>query len=435
MDNTAIINNTFPFNENSLITFKLQLFYKEKTRKFTTFDAVIKLENTIPLLYLDMDSTKDIDIKEVSAILSSVIKKNNYKINNPQINGLAIKLEIDRDLFFNRSFSLQGKGSQVKKHVCTMELKHLQYSYSTTNTGMIFRLTSFSSSLLIPYLSTLVSNEKHQIEIQPIEPFFSIFKKSYKFTNDDQYIYIRTTEDDITDLLTFLSLFFCNPIEYDMVVSYKQGNCCKVEVKTPKYRTLGTKGNDILQYLFCEDVCFTHFLDFISITNKYASLPNDSTLFRTIVDNYVRAEYIDDISKLLLYHTIIEKIIGVKSGGDTYNTICKCLKEQYHIDANKINDGIESKKIMDNNDKEILNFVQLRNFYVHHLGSEKASDFLRDSNMLFYMKQTITIILLNLLGIKNIMFDKGFHKISVFDNSIEEFDYRKYILEKYKNII
>lgn len=433
MDN-VIVNQIFPFNEHINIAFQLQLYFKkDKVRKSITFDAVIKLDNTIPLLYLDIDSTRDIEKKEVAVILSRVIKKKDYKIINPKANGSVIKLVIGRDLFFNRTFTLQLNGSQEKKHVCTMELKQLYYSYVATNNGKLYRLSSVSSSLIIPHLSTLFVNEKQQLDVQPIEPSFTFNKKSYTFTRDDQFVYIRTKEDDITDLLTLLSLFFCNPIEYDMVASYEQETCCNVEVKTPKYKTLGAKDNNILQYLFCEDVCFAHYFDFLSIANKYASLSKDSTMYKTYVDNYVRAEYLDDISKLLLYHTIIEKITGVESGEDTYDTICKNLKENYHIDANKINDGIDSQNIVGYNNKEIVNFVQLRNFYVHHLGSEKASEFLRDSDLLFYMKQAITILLLKLLGIKDVKFDKGFHKISVFDNSVEEFDYRKYILDKCKN--
>ena len=134
-----------------------------------------------------------------------------------------------------------------------------------------------------------------------------------------------------------------------------------------------------------------------------------------------------------MYNTIIEKLAGVKNGDNTYDAISKYL-ENNHIDVNKLNDGIETRNIKDNYDKTIGNFVQLRNFYVHHLGSERATQFLKDSDILFYLKQAITILLLKQLGFTDLEFDKGFHNISVFDSTVKEFDYRKFVLEKYKDI-
>ena len=139
------------------------------------------------------------------------------------------------------------------------------------------------------------------------------------------------------------------------------------------------------------------------------------------IDHYVRVEYLDSISKLLLYHSIIEKMAGVGKDNDTYNLIHKFLKER-HIDVEKINDGIASKGIKNEENQTIDNFVQLRNFFIHHLGSKKAVEFLEESDMLFNLKAAITIILLNDLGIQNVMYDKQFHALSIFDENVEECD-------------
>jgi len=73
--------------------------------------------------------------------------------------------------------------------------------------------------------------------------------------------------------------------------------------------------------------------------------------------------------------------------------------------------------------KEITNFVQLRNFFVHHLGSKEAENFLNESDMLFYLKLTISILILNRIGVSDIVFDKNFQGISVFDESVRYGNY------------
>ena len=88
----------------------------------------------------------------------------------------------------------------------------------------------------------------------------------------------------------------------------------------------------------------------------------------------------------------------------------------------KINDGIAGKGIKNELDQTIDNFVQLRNFFVHHLGSKKGVEFLEESDMLFYLKAAITIILLNDLGIQNVRYDKQFHALSILDENVEECD-------------
>lgn len=425
----------FPFDESHAIAFQFQLFYKEKNqRKSITFDSVIKLENTKPLLYLDLDSQTDIKKRDVHFILSNVIKKGDYKIINPKVNGLPIKLKIDKELFFTHYFSKQSKESLLKKNLCSMQLKHLSYKNDVQNNDYekTYRLSSISSSLLIPYLTGPVVENGVCVGIQAIKGSCRCFNKQISFSRDDKYVYIQTDEN-ISDILLVLSLFFCNHIEYDMAFTPQKDGHCNVEVREPEYRALGTKDNEILQYLFCEKVCFTHFWDFLAISNTHASFPKDTTSIKKYIDNYVRAEYLDEITKLLLYNTIIEKLAGIKKGDNTYDVISKYL-ENNHIDVKKINDGIKSRNIIGNDKKPIENFVQLRNFFVHHLGSEKATQFLKDGNILFYLKQAITILLLKQLGFSDIEFDKGFHNISVFDSTVKEFDYRNYVLEKYKDI-
>ena len=112
----------------------------------------------------------------------------------------------------------------------------------------------------------------------------------------------------------------------------------------------------------------------------------------------------------------------------TYNVINKYLKDN-HFNVDKINDrkppkDCKKKKIT------INNFVELRNDFVHNLGSKEALDYIENSDVLFFLKLAITILLLKKMGIEDIKFDKHYHKISVFDNSIEECDAISELLKK-----
>lgn len=119
---------------------------------------------------------------------------------------------------------------------------------------------------------------------------------------------------------------------------------------------------------------------------------------------------------------MLEKMAGVQKGEDTYKIIQTYLEEK-HICIEKINAGVNIAGIKNGDGKKVENFVQLRNFFVHDLGSRKAEKFLRDSKMLFNLKLTLTILLLNLLDIENIKFDRMYHEVSVFDRTIKETNY------------
>ena len=92
------------------------------------------------------------------------------------------------------------------------------------------------------------------------------------------------------------------------------------------------------------------------------------------------------------------------------------------ISISKIDDTIQEYKfrneLRNENGDIISNFIQLRNFFVHHLGSKEAERFLQDSEMLFNLKLTITILILYRLGITEIKFKSYFLNLSVFDDCL-----------------
>ena len=184
-----------------------------------------------------------------------------------------------------------------------------------------------------------------------------------------------------------------------------------------------TNKNKILDYLFSEEKSLSHLFDFLGIIDSNIILASEhSQLIKNCIANYIRAEYLDNTTKLLIYTTILSKIAGVEKNKDTYSTIKQFLKS-FHIDVDILNCNINKKNIKDERNKNIENFIELRNFFVHHFGSKEAMDFLDNYSMLFLIKSAITIILLKLIGVKEILYDKRFHSLSIFNNDIEECDY------------
>lgn len=196
----------------------------------------------------------------------------------------------------------------------------------------------------------------------------------------------------------------------------------KVCLKEPHYKIcLNRKiDNQQLTYLFCKGKCLNYFTDFLEQLSNI-SKPSDFDNLRLYIEYYVRAEYLDEISKLILYTSILAKFSNVKKGQDTDKAISQFLKSN-HLSFEKINCSITGENIKNSEGKPIDNFVKLRNFIIHQLGNQKAENFLRTSNMLFNLKMAITIIILKKLGICDVHFDKYFHEISIFEDSYSEFD-------------
>ena len=175
----------------------------------------------------------------------------------------------------------------------------------------------------------------------------------------------------------------------------------------------------MLGYLFSGEVCLDNMFDFINVVKSCNAISWET--IDSYISNYVRAEYLDNISKLLLYSSILEKMAKVGKKQNSYEIIHKYLIGK-HIDVDKINAGVNGKGLKNEENEEnenIENFVQLRNFFVHHLGSKEAESFLKESDMLFYLKLIITILILKSIGVSEIAFGKNFHDISVFDESVK----------------
>ena len=405
----------FLFSEASQIIFQLQLFHKGAEGRFSIlYDATIKLEANVMTLCIDVsDNSK---MENLSNILTKSFKKKNYIIRNASIEGKEIELKLDKEIKFTRYYTEKGL------HKCSMTLKKFNYSYKGTEKLTTYRLNTTASTLLTPYLTGFCVMGNPVVGTKSTTCKGACYGISFTMFRDDHHVYIQT-EGEIDILLRTLSFFFCNPIEFDMVYSYVNGDSC-IEVSSTQYSIMAAKRNDMLGYLFFGDICLDNLFDFIDTLKPCGSNIITGGMIDIYIRNYVRAEYLDAISKLLLYSSILEKISNVKRGEDTYDVIKEYLCNNY-IRVEKINDNIEKIELLNNDKKIISNYVDLRNFFVHHLGSKKAERFLNESDLLFYLKLTITILILKNMGITDVAFDKNFHTLSVFDDSIEEINHFK----------
>ena len=405
-------DKAFLFNESNEIALKLQLFYKENDcRRSVLFDAIIKMNDGELILYIEYGNSKYEEIN--TNLLIKEYKKDDYRVIDATISGKNVSIKLDGSVQFNRFYLENGK------KYCSMTIKHIHYEYVGESLQTCYRLTSIASQMLAPYLTGLSVQGAIVVGAHPTDYSGKCFGRNFYMFRDEHRVYAQT-EGNVSDIMFVLSFFFCNPIGYDMICSYEQGNR-KIDVIVPEYKIKGSKRNEILGYLFCNNCCMDHLFDFLEMTNTSQMQTFENNMVKTYIENLIRAEYLDGISKLLLYHSIIEKMAEVGKADDTYNLIHKFFRKE-HFNIEKTNAGIEKKGILNEDNENISNFVQLRNFFVHHLGSKKAQDFLRDSDMLFYMKMAIVVLLLKKMGFENVKFDKQFHGISIFDDSIDEYD-------------
>ena len=314
-----------------------------------------------------------------------------------------------QDLFFQR-YTNNGNST-----ICSANLNSL--SYIIGNSDAHYYRLSENAKFLEGYLSQLVVKNDVVVGAEPCKLSFSIYNSNkYVLFEFAGKVFLKTESgSDPKIFLTIASFFSCSPIE--ILMDNNNGQVCLNE---SQYKICLNKkvDNQHLTYLFCNGKCLDYFTDFLEQLSNI-SKPSDFDNLRLYIEYYVRSEYLDEISKLVLYTSILAKFSNVKQGQDTDKAIRQFLKSN-HLSFEKINCGITGAKIKNSKGKPIDNFVKLRNFIIHQLGNQSAENFLRDSNMLFNLKMAITIIILKKLGICDVHFDKYFHEISIFDDSYPE---------------
>lgn len=392
------------------------IVYCRKEKNSFSFKAHILYDQNDICLYVLLQEQSDVAKEKLLEALRIPIKKKDFKILKAYIDDVdnSINLYNPGEIRFTRHDYINGQ------EVVAMYLKQISFTYEGEAKGNIYRLSDVCSSMLLSPLKYLFKEDEYIAWLKECTCARHCFDIPFSSAKYKDYTFLKT--DAIDSLLDVLSFFYSTRFEYDMAIFPAQNRTLTMVIKTPQFRI--TSGNSLktIGYLQAGKKSMGTFPTFLSASKDYNSLLGSDKLLSSYIDNYVRADYLDDVSKLIIYTTILEKVAGVRNNDDTH----KCIKyylAQRKISISKIDDTIQEykfrNKLRNENGDIISNFIQLRNFFVHHLGSKEAENFLRNSDMLFYLKLTITILILYRFGITEIKFKKDFLNLSVFDDCLK----------------
>lgn len=398
------MQETFPFNETCEIDVEIKIYYKENSeRKAFILTGVIKYDNSL-WLHITFDKTQDDSFSLAHKLLSKGVAKKNFKITKAYIGDVGISLSVeDKSLEMHRL-------EQGAVNIISIQLKKISYQYKGTNDQPTYRLSSIISPLFFTYLNDIyIGNGKLSLRERTIEG--KIYGKSFSLHKVNNNVYLQTNEKNWKSLLLIFSLFFGNAVESDMQSTPLCNGQIKVDVMPPGYKILSRTNNFALGYLHTGNKYFSRFGDFLSMANSISEITFGNKYFNLCIENFVRAAYLDEVSQLTIYTTILERLANVKN--DTYGEIKSYLSDN-NIDVKKLNDNVAQAKIRNEKRGNVENFVQLRNFFVHHMGSDKGIQFLKESDMLFNMKLAINILLLKKIGMRDIEFRHDFKHLSIY---------------------
>lgn len=408
------MKNVFPFDEDNEIKLKVKLYLRGRECSTIIVDAAIRFNDNMISLYTLVEASNR---SNVHLFYNHVFKKDDISIEKAVVRGMEIKVT-RQPLFFTRFVS------DAKSIICSLTFKSIEYRISNNSIHHFYRLSD-NAKFLKGYLTQFIVKDDKVVGTKSSELTFSIYNSNrYVLSYEGDKVFLKLgSGSDPKIFLTIASFFSCSPIEILM-----ENNNGKVLLYEPHYKIcLNRKEvNQQLTYLFCNGQCLDYFTDFLNLLSNIRQ-PADFDKLCLCIEYYVRAEYLDEISKLVLYTSILAIFSNVKRGDDTDKAICRFLKRN-HLSFDKINCKITGENIINSEGKLIDNFVKLRNFFVHQLGNQNAKDFLRNSDMLFNLKMAITILILKKMGIRDVRFDKHFHEISIFEDSYSETDSLKDLL-------
>lgn len=407
------MNKNYILEEQLDIYFEAIVFYgkrKNSRRESYCFKAHIMYNQDDLILYAIMSEQDDVAQEKLHEALRIPIKKKDLKICKAYIGdeGNSVDLSTPEEIRFTYN----------AHNVVAMYLKQISFSYEDEAKGIIYRLSDVCSSILKDPTEYLFDEESSMSWLGNSTPDRKCFDIPFSLAKYKNHSYIRT--DDIDKLLTIFSLYHSSRFEYDMAILPAQNGTVSMVIKSPQYRIASSNSMKTIGYLLAGQKTMGTFSAFLSVSKEYKNLLGSDKILFSYIGNYVRADYLDDISKLIIYTTLLEKMADNDSN-DTYKRI-KYYLAKNKINIQKIDDTIREYKLRNELRNEegdtISNFIQLRHYFVHHLGSEEAELFLRNSELLFNLKMTITILILYRVGITQIQFKKDFLNLSVFDDCL-----------------
>ena len=384
--------------------------YFNKHKDWFEFSAIIVFKQNDINLFVNLAEQSAVARERLLKAYSTPIKRNDIKIMEARVGDNEISLyKPNEDIQFTNGVRQNGM------NIVSMPINSLKFTFNDEIDSSIYRLSSVCAPRLYTPHELLVDERSTIVGIHPTTLHDRCFDIQFSLFRKGNYAYITTNR--IERLLDIFSFYYGTYYEYDMVCYPLQDGKACIEIIVPKYKVISSQAALPVGYLLSNDICLGNFTDFLSGT-QMCKLPSDELKLKSFIHGFVRAEYLDNISKLTIYTTILEKIVGVKINDDTY----KCIKNylaQRKISVHKIDDNISKAKLRNEDGDIISNFIQLRNFFIHHLGSAEAESYLTHSEMLFNLKLCITIILLNIMGFDNIAFRPDFIHLSLFDDSLK----------------
>lgn len=424
------MNKKYILEEELDISFEAIGYYgkrKNARRDSFCFKAHILYIQDELILCANLSEQDDVAKEKLSEALQTPIEKNAYTITKAYIGDVdnRINLNTPGAIRFTRHDYLNGQ------EVVSMYLKQIHFSYKDKARGNIYRLSDVCSSMLEGPSKYLINDDEYIAWQKESICDKQCFDIPFSLTKYKNHTFLKT--DAIDNLLDLLSFYHSTRFEYDMVIVPAQNGTVNMVIKSPQFRITSDNSMKTVGFLQAGQKSMGTLPAFLSVSKDYNNRLGSDKFLSSYIGNYVRADYLDDVSKLIIYTTILEKMAGVRNNDDTHKCI-KCYLAQRKISISKIDDTIREYKfrneLRNENGDTISNFIQLRNFFVHHLGSKEAEKFLRNSDMLFYLKLTITILILYRFGITEIKFKKDFLNLSVFDDCLTVGKYGKVKTQK-----
>lgn len=137
---------------------------------------------------------------------------------------------------------------------------------------------------------------------------------------------------------------------------------------------------------------------------------------------YAKSKYIPFHLQFLTIYSILDRFAGNKYGKDPYVVMEKSLRA-YGIDIRKIGKSSDTtiKKLSltlereNNQDKEVTNFCDLRNYIMHFMSTVEIDDYLDQAELVSNMKFAVVVILLKKLGFNKCEFKKDWKHLSIME--------------------
>ena len=371
-------------------------------RQSIKLDGQIHYCNNRLMLSLVLDKANNTR-NDYAEFFNHEIKKSDIKVAYASLDNINENIGLklcDKTIFFNNYKFVDNKC------IVTATLNAISYEGPKCEMNK-FRLSATANDLQ-GYLNKF-NSERKRVEMYPREIIYH--QREYVFQHDNERVWIETKEDNIEDLIYLISFFYAVPIECD--ISIING---KIIRQSPEWNLgEGTWKNCAFSQLFTDTESYDLFWDYLALVDNGKDISNCMKIY---IREYVRSQQLDRELQLHFYCRILSQMADVKIKDKSYEKIKNFLKE-YKISLQKVNEDFSKEQIIDQDNNTIKNFYSLRNFFEHHWGSDQARDSLKNSRLLVRLELAINIVILNMLGAKDVRFDSKLDQNCIFDSDVK----------------